>query len=106
MHSAVMAEARKHTPLCNVDPGELFVVEDAEIKWYEFAPVRCHGKLAYIAWTSSLLRHAAIIPDGAGYRLFQVVGAECDSPIIRDWRYDREGRHVESAAPMLASAGC
>jgi len=109
MHAAAVAAIRARPPLCSVRAGELFVVEHDDIQWYEFAPVRCGGTLAYIAWASSLLGHAVIVRDGAGHRLYQVIGAECDSPIIHDWSYDNAGRHdapdPESGA-LVASRGC
>lgn len=100
-------ELHGHTPLCMVNPGELFLFRVKDLKWYELAPVRCRNEPAYIPWTSSLLGHAVIVPDKHGYRLYQVVGAACDSPDIRDWRYDEQGRHSEQEpATMMASAGC
>jgi hypothetical protein len=105
MHRWVQAQLHAQKPACTVQPGELFVVEETEIDWYEMAPVRCNGKLAYIEWTRSLLGHAVIVHAENGYRLYQVVGAECDSPIIEDWRYDAGGRHKEEPAPRVASAG-
>jgi hypothetical protein len=81
---------------CSVLPGDVFVVDDGDVDWYSFAPVRCGNALAYIPWTQSLLGHAVIVRDGSGGRtLSQVTGAECDEPIIETWRYDAEGRHDE-----------
>jgi hypothetical protein len=79
-------------PACTLKPGDLFVVEEAELRYYEFAPVRCGRELSYVPWTSSLLGHAVVVPDGDGFRLYQVVGAECDSPIIESWPYGPDGR--------------
>lgn len=104
-------ELAKRPPACTVQPGELFVVEERELYWYRYAPVRCGDRPAYVPWTSTLLGHAALVPDGTGgHRLFQIVGAECDSPIIEEWRYDRDGRHPltpeDSDGPQLALGGC
>jgi hypothetical protein len=104
-HAWVQAKLRERAPACTVAPGELFVVADDELLWYEFAPVRCGGALAYVAWTSSLLGHAVIVPDGAGHRLYQVVGAQCDSPIIDEWRYDERGRHRAGEGGSLLAMG-
>jgi hypothetical protein len=91
-------------PACTVKPGDLFVVEESELKYYEFAPVRCNGQLAYVPWTSSLLGHAVIVPEPrGGWRLYQVVGAECDSPIIESWAYGPNGR---KPALETDEAGC
>jgi hypothetical protein len=107
MHAFVQRELRTHKPLCTIAPGELFVVREDDIRWYEAAPVRCGDQLAYIAWTASLLGHAVVVPDDRGHRLYQVVGATCDSPEIKSWRYDDAGRHDEPAAPsQLARGGC
>jgi hypothetical protein len=104
-------ELAKRTPACTVAPGDLFVVEDAELEWYSFAPVRCGASLAYVPWTRSLLGHAVIVMGTSGrHELHQIVGAECDNPIIESWDYDATGRHErrrESAGdPLLASGGC
>ena len=115
MHDAARRAIAPRHPLCTLQPGDLFVVRDADVKWYDFAPVRCGGRLAYVAWTSSLLGHAVIVRDASGSaRLSQVVGAECDRPIIRDWPYDDHGRHDDPPSPdapagkpsVLASSGC
>jgi hypothetical protein len=108
-HAWVLRQLAARAPTCTVLPGDLFVVEDGELDWYELAPVRCGAELAYISWTSSLLGHAVIVPRGAGHAMSQVVGAECDSPIIRTWRYDSGGRHDDQAEPAherVASRGC
>jgi hypothetical protein len=108
-HAWVLRQLAARAPTCTVLPGDLFVVEDDELDWYELAPVRCGGQLAYISWTQSLLGHAVIVPRGTGHVLSQIVGAECDSPIIRTWRYDTGGRHDDPAEPAherVASSGC
>jgi hypothetical protein len=84
---------------CSVLPGDLFVVEEDEIDWYELAPVRCNGRLAYIEWTQSLLGRAVIVRRGATHTLTQMAGMDCDSPFLKTWRYDAEGRHEEAARP-------
>jgi len=104
----IRRKLREHAPACTVQPGDLFVVEERELEWYAFAPVRCGTTLAYIDWTSSLLGHAVVVPDGTGHRLFQIVGAECDSPIIESWSYDASGRRraPESDGLVASSSGC
>jgi hypothetical protein len=104
----VLERLRARKAACTVGPGDMFLAETSELRWYEFAPVRCGDAPAYVVWTSSLLGHAAIVRDGTGYRLHQVVGAMCDSPIIESWRYDERGRlpaRDESDAPVRV-AGC
>ena len=107
MHAWVQRQLAARPAMCTVLPGDLFVVEDSDLDWYELAPVHCGGELAYIRWTSSLLGHAVIVRRNGRQTLSQVVGAECDAPIIHAWRYDAEGRH-DDAAPhdVVASAGC
>jgi hypothetical protein len=105
-HRWVLRELGKKKPACMVNPGDVFVVEDKELKYYELAPVRCAGKLAYIDWTHSLLGHAVVINDGGGkFRLRQIVGASCDSPIIEEWAYDKHGRHRNDKKPTLLTMG-
>lgn len=104
-------ELAKRTPACTVQPGDLFVVEEAQFDWYRFAPVWCGATLAYVPWTSTLLGHAVVLPDGrGGHVLRQIVGAECDSPIIREWRYDEHGRRAREPEgggdDQLALGGC
>ena len=86
------------------------LVEDIELEWYAFAPVHCGSDLAYVPWTRSLLGHAVIVMGTSGrHELRQIVGAECDSPIIQTWDYDERGRHErrsESSGELLASGGC
>lgn len=99
------------TPACVVRAGSLFVVDESEFQWNEFAPVRCGQRRAYIRWTASLLGHAVIVRDGDRYRLSQVVGAQCDRAIVEDWRYDADGRHREAdegpqADALVAIGGC
>jgi hypothetical protein len=92
---------------CSVLPGDVFLVDDGDVDWYSFAPVRCGSALAYIPWTQSLLGHAVIVRDGSGGdTLSQVVGAECDEPIIETWRYDAEGRHAQIQGPPRKAGGC
>jgi hypothetical protein len=108
-HAWVQRELANLPPLCVVKPGEMFVVQESELRYYEFAPVRCGGQLAYIPWTKSLLGHAVIVPDrarGTGYQLIQVVGAECDSPVEGTWRYDHQGRHDDSDGGLVAVGSC
>ncbi len=108
-HAWVARELAKRTPLCVVKPGDMFVVQESELRYYAFAPVRCGGRLAYIPWTKSLLGHAVIVPDrerGTGYQLIQVVGAECDSPVEGTWRYDEAGRHDDSDGALVAVGSC
>ena len=104
--AAFARELKKRTPLCTVKPGELFRFRVKDVKWYEFAPVRCGNKPAYVEWTASLLGHAAVVRDGTGYRLYQVVEVTCDVPTIRSWHYDEKGRHATKPKSILASAGC
>jgi hypothetical protein len=107
MHAWVLQWLASRPAACSVLPGELFVVEDDELDWYELAPVHCGGKLAYIDWTQSLLGHAVIVRKPGAQTLTQVVGAECDTPILRTWRYDAEGRHQDVTPPLqLAQGGC
>jgi hypothetical protein len=87
--------ARK--PACTVEPGEFFVADRDQVRWYEYAPVRCGDAPAYVPWKASLLGHATVVREGTGYRLYQVVGAQCDSPIVESWKYDENGRRVEPA---------
>lgn len=107
-----LRELGKRPPACTVAPGDLFVVDDAEVDWYWLAPVRCGGALAFVPWTATLLGHAAVLPDGhGGHRLRQVVGAACDAPIVDEWIYDRAGRHprpppTDGADRSLALGGC
>jgi hypothetical protein len=72
--------------------------------------VRCGTDLAYVPWTRTLLGHAVIIMGTSGrHELFQVVGAECDSPIIEQWDYDTTGRidNITDGSPaQLALGGC
>jgi len=92
---------------CSVLPGDVFVVDDGDVDWYSFAPVRCGNALAYIPWTQSLLGHAVIVADGSGgWTLSQVVAAECDDPIIETWRYDADGRHAQVQARPRKPGGC
>ncbi len=99
-----------HRPACTLEPGSLFVIEDHELTGYELAPVRCGRQPAFVEWTSSLLGHAVIVPDRSGHRLRQIVGAQCDAPIIEDWRYDHDGREPDEPEtgepPLLAMGGC
>jgi hypothetical protein len=56
----------------------------SELLWYDWAPVRSpDGTAGYVAWTDTLLA-ATVHPDG---RVVQVVGAECDSPVMAERRY-------------------
>ena len=88
-------------------PGDVFVVDDGDVDWYSFAPVRCGTTLAYIPWAQSLLGHAVIVRDGrGGQTLSQVVGAECDRPIIQTWRYDADGRHEAVDRAARSAGGC
>jgi len=108
-HAWVARELATRPPLCVVEPGDMFVVKESELRYYELAPVRCGGQLAYVPWTKTLLGHAVILPDrerGTGYRLIQVVGAECDSPVEGTWRYDDAGRHDDSDGALLAVGSC
>jgi hypothetical protein len=92
---------------CSVLPGDVFVVDDGDVDWYSFAPVRCGSAIAYIPWTQSLLGHAVIVGDGSGgWSLSQVTGAECDDPIIETWRYDADGRHAQMQGPPRKAGGC
>lgn len=104
----MLRELAKKKPACTVRPGDIFLAENKDVKVYEFAPVRCGGKLAYIPWTSSLLGYAVIVNAGGGkFRLRQLVGAQCDSPIIEEWTYDQKGRHRDEKKPsLLAMGGC
>ena len=69
--------------------------------------MRCGDQLAYINWTQSLLGHAVIVRKHGTQTLTQVVGAECDTPILRTWRYDADGRHDDITPPVqLARGGC
>jgi hypothetical protein len=107
---ALMRRLATRPATCSVLPGDVFVVEDGDVDWYELAPVRCGGALAYIDWTKSLLGHAVIVRDGAAQTLTQIVGAACDTPSLKTWRYDADGRHDDAphaahAAP-LAKGGC
>ncbi|HEY1811501.1 MAG TPA: hypothetical protein VGG74_04045 [Kofleriaceae bacterium] len=109
-HDAVIAALAPRPAACSVLPGDVFVVEDGDVDWYELAPVRCGGELAYIDWTKSLLGHAVIVRNGGAQTLTQIVGAECDTPSLKTWRYDADGRHDDAphaphAAP-LAKGGC
>ena len=104
MHAWVLRRLATRPAACTVLPGDLFVVEDGELDWYELAPVRCEGQLAYIDWTQSLLGHAVIVREHGAQKLTQIVGAECDSPILKTWRYDADGRHDDAAAPPPAVA--
>ena len=83
-------------PLCTIDPGTFFVVKDRTFnhRYYAHAPVKCaSGEPALVSWRSTLL-DTAIIPDSHGRGvLHQVVGAECDSPLIESWYYDEMGRY-------------
>jgi hypothetical protein len=98
-------------PACTLAPGDMFVAEDSELEWYSFAPVRCGKELAYVPWKRSLLGHAVIVNEANGdHMLMQVVGAECDSPIIETWEYDENGRieraKDRAADPKIAMGGC
>jgi len=110
MHAWLLRRLATRPAACTVLPGDLFVVDDSELDWYELAPVRCEGQPAYIDWTQSLLGHAVIVREHGAQTLTQIVGAECDSPIMKTWRYDADGRHDDAAAPppQVASAkgGC
>jgi hypothetical protein len=107
MHDWVLRQLATRPAACSVLPGDLFVVEDGDLDWYELAPVHCGGQLAYISWTQSLLGHAVIVRKDGAQTLTQVVGAECDTPILRTWRYDAEGRHDDVTPPVqLARGGC
>jgi hypothetical protein len=103
---ALARELAKHRPACTVQPGQLFEARAKDLRWYEFAPVRCGRNRAYIPWTASLLGHAVIVRGKSGDRLFQIVGAACDSPDIREWTYDEHGRHSAPAATVVASTDC
>lgn len=99
-HVHLMRSLRTRRPACMVQPGDLFVAgPDDHVQWYDLAPVRCNGQVAYVEWTSTLLGHAVIVRDdsrdGVRATLSQVVGAECDMPFIESWVYDRNGRHAE-----------
>ena len=83
-------------PLCLIEPGTFFAVKDRTFnhRYYAHAPVRCpDGAEALVSWQSTLL-DTAIVPDDAGRAvLSQVVGAECDSPLVEIWYYDENGRY-------------
>jgi hypothetical protein len=108
-HAWVLRQLATRPAACSVLPGDLFVVEDSEMDWYELAPVRCGGQLAYIDWSKSLLGHAVIVRHDGAQTLTQVVGAECDTPVMKMWRYDADGRHDDAAHAenaTLAKGGC
>jgi hypothetical protein len=105
----VLDRLHAKTPACTLEPGDLFIAASDDLRWYEYAPVSCGKTPAYVEWTTTLLGHAAIVPDGSGYRIHQVVGAQCDSPILESWPYDARGRHRAPAAedkPRMVLAGC
>lgn len=83
-------------PLCLIEPGTFFAVKDRTFnhRYYAHAPVRCpDGAEALVSWQSTLL-DTAIVPDEQGRAvLSQVVGAECDSPLVETWYYDENGRY-------------
>ncbi|HUQ02421.1 MAG TPA: hypothetical protein VM261_07985, partial [Kofleriaceae bacterium] len=62
----MQTELAARKPACTVNAGDLFVVEDSELEWYSFAPVRCGKTLAYVPWTRSLLGHAVIVMGTSG----------------------------------------
>jgi ketosteroid isomerase-like protein len=83
-------------PVCEVAGGDFFVIEDRRFnfRYYSHAMVACpDGTPALVDWRSTLL-DTALVPDADGRGIMrQVVGAECDSPVIESWYYDDRGRY-------------
>ena len=84
------------TPLCRIPPGTAFVVTHPQMmdRYYEFAPVQCGVRPAFVHWRDTLL-DATIAPAQDGtFHLFQVTSVACDSASFGEWLYDDAGRHV------------
>jgi len=83
-------------PACMIDGGDFFVIKDRQFNflYYSHALVSCpDGSPALVSWRATLL-DTAIVPDDEGRGILrQVVGAECDSPVIESWYYDDRGRY-------------
>ena len=83
-------------PACEVEPGAIFAIRDRSFnhRYYSHAPVRCpDGSTALVDWRETLLDTATGV-DGEGRGILsQVVGAECDSPLVETWYYDDRGRY-------------
>ncbi len=83
----------KATAVCTVPAGARFLLaRDALLEhYYSWVKVSCDGAPAYIRWIDTLL-DAAVVGGPGSYRVRQVIGAECDAPLIWEWPYAERGK--------------
>ena len=78
---------------CSVPAGARFALHREVVleHYYAWVRVTCDGKPAYIRWIDTLL-DATVFSSKDGPAVRQVVGAECDSPLVWEWPYTGEGK--------------
>ncbi len=106
--SGARIDTDAHEPLCQVETGDLFVVNHDELSstYYDWAPVRCGDQPAFVTWRATLL-HSTVIPQPDGsYLLNQLIGAECDMPFFQEWVFTRDGRQWEEGDESGQGSGC
>jgi hypothetical protein len=98
----------KSRPLCEIQPGALFVTDDEALQtvWYDWAPVRCGTELAYVEWTKTRLTATIWQRHDETTELLQIVEVSCDSPTFQVWSLHGNRRIAGEHDSALAMSPC
>lgn len=95
--------AGETVPLCHLEPGSVFVAhaEELQTTWYDFAPVRCNGELAFVEWTRTRVSATVWQRADGSAELLQIVEVSCDRPTFEIWTLDARGlRRLQRSAEV------
>lgn len=97
-------------PACTLALGSLQLWtsnDDHRIPWYQWAPVHCADREAYVAWRDTWLDSSIVQASPGVHEVVQVTGAECDSPILRGWSWTAQGKSTAEPTKLrIARGGC